>query len=234
MAAIAKRRGNCSSVLIDNRKSPSAISPRRLRPAADLLVIEEATARSRAPMQDFAAQVLRTGEIFEDEKPRSRKTVRKERLTMCDYSLMMMPNRLAIEGEELVAHRFQSGSLGLVSRTDYECWAGLKTIWEKIKAWLSADCEPGPVVCIPPGARLRLSCLPETLRDQFGLASTQDATFFERSFETTGTRDALRFDNGAIVPLELLPERQQVKVLRLASTEEDESDAEWHQLERVA
>jgi len=24
---------------------------------------------------------------------------------MCDYSLMMVPNRLAIEGEELVAHR---------------------------------------------------------------------------------------------------------------------------------
>jgi len=27
---------------------------------------------------------------------------------MCDYSLMMIPNRLAIEGEELVAHKFAS------------------------------------------------------------------------------------------------------------------------------
>jgi hypothetical protein len=27
---------------------------------------------------------------------------------MCDYSLMMIPNRLAIEGEELVAHKFDS------------------------------------------------------------------------------------------------------------------------------
>ena len=42
---------------------------------------------------------------------------------MCDYSLMMIPNRFAIEGEELVAHCFQSGSLGLVSRFDYDSWS---------------------------------------------------------------------------------------------------------------
>jgi len=31
---------------------------------------------------------------------------------MCDYSLMIVPNRLAIEGEDLVAHKFQSGTTG--------------------------------------------------------------------------------------------------------------------------
>ena len=37
---------------------------------------------------------------------------------MCDYSLMAVPNRLAREGEELVAHRFPTGSLGLASPSD--------------------------------------------------------------------------------------------------------------------
>ncbi len=34
---------------------------------------------------------------------------------MCDYSLMTLPNRSAIFGEELVVHRFESGVLGLAS-----------------------------------------------------------------------------------------------------------------------
>ena len=37
---------------------------------------------------------------------------------MCDYSLMAVPNRLAQQGEELVAHRFPTGSLGLASPCD--------------------------------------------------------------------------------------------------------------------
>src|SRR6185437_136278 len=89
----------------------------------------------------------------------SRRTEVKERgKFMCDYSLMMIPNRLAIEGEELVAHRFQSGSLGLVSCFDYDRWLNQrpKSIWQRFKAWCSADNEPTPVVCIPPGARLRV------------------------------------------------------------------------------
>jgi hypothetical protein len=31
---------------------------------------------------------------------------------MCDYSLAGIPNRLAIEGEQLVVHQFSTGSLG--------------------------------------------------------------------------------------------------------------------------
>ena len=37
---------------------------------------------------------------------------------MCDYSLMNVPNRLAREQEDLVAHRFPTGSLGLASPKD--------------------------------------------------------------------------------------------------------------------
>ena len=34
---------------------------------------------------------------------------------MCDYSLAGVPNRLAMEGEELVVHRFPTGAPGLTS-----------------------------------------------------------------------------------------------------------------------
>jgi hypothetical protein len=34
---------------------------------------------------------------------------------MCDYSLAGIPNRLAVEGEELVVHPFPTGALGLAS-----------------------------------------------------------------------------------------------------------------------
>lgn len=152
---------------------------------------------------------------------------------MCDYSLMTIPQRLAIEGEELIAHWFESSALGLVPRTDYECWSDVKKVWEKVKALLLADCEPGPVVCILPGTRVRLSGLPEVLRDRFDLASVEDATFIQLPLEATVHWDALRFDNRAIVPLELLPERQRVKVLQLASAEE-EHHADRYQLEPVA
>jgi hypothetical protein len=37
---------------------------------------------------------------------------------MCDYSLMHYPNRLAVNGDELVVHRFLSGSIGLASEAD--------------------------------------------------------------------------------------------------------------------
>ena len=31
---------------------------------------------------------------------------------MCDYSLMAIPNRLAVSGEELLVHKFEEGSVG--------------------------------------------------------------------------------------------------------------------------
>lgn len=143
---------------------------------------------------------------------------------MCDYSLMMIPNRLAIEGEDLVAHRFQSGSLGLVSCFDYDSWLNQrsKSMWQRFKTWCSADNEPTPVVCIPPGARLRADGLPDILKEQFHLGSFEDATFTEISADANGYRDALCFDNGAIVSLALLAEGQRIRVLQLSSREDVE------------
>lgn len=67
---------------------------------------------------------------------------------MCDYSLMVVRNRLAIEGEELVAHGFQSGTTGLVSCSDFKIWQAerrSKSIWQRLmnmrwaKSWRRGD-----------------------------------------------------------------------------------------------
>ena len=41
---------------------------------------------------------------------------------MCDYSLAGIPNRLAVEGERLVACRFSTGSMGLASAHPSVFW----------------------------------------------------------------------------------------------------------------
>jgi hypothetical protein len=135
---------------------------------------------------------------------------------MCDYSLMMMDNRLAVEGEELVAHRFKSGSTGLVSLLDFTNWQirRPRRIWQRLRECFSSQTEPGPVVCIPPGARLRLH----------GGELCEKATFTQISPESSRYRDALLFDTGDILILQSLREGQRMTVLRLFSAESVEPD----------
>jgi len=81
---------------------------------------------------------------------------------MCDYSLMAVPNRLAHEGEDLVAHRFPTGSLGLASPADLKraaepCPKSRTTFWRAIVEFFDPpETRPVAAVCIPPGARLVL------------------------------------------------------------------------------
>src|SRR5581483_1674311 len=123
---------------------------------------------------------------------------------MCDYSLMAVPNRLAQEGEELVAHRFPTGSLGLASPGD------LKRI---------AD-APAPAGRIPPGARLRLQDIPARLQHEIGVGPVEDVTFTQISAAVNSYRDAVRFTNGREVRLQELREGQRVKVLDLSLAED--------------
>jgi hypothetical protein len=144
---------------------------------------------------------------------------------MCDYSLMMLPNRLAAEGEELVTYKFKSGSVGLLSCRDLECWAARpRGVWQRFKDWLSCQGDPRPVVCVPPGARLRFVDAPKTLRAQLPLGPFQEAVFTQLSAEFSQHRDALCFENGTAVLLQLLPQGQRLKVLWLSSLEETASD----------
>ena len=60
---------------------------------------------------------------------------------MCDYSLMAIPSRLAVSGDELVVRRFDTKSLGLAAAFDVRpaqvrrnstnegFWAGLRTLF---------------------------------------------------------------------------------------------------------
>src|SRR5713101_6587641 len=101
---------------------------------------------------------------------------------MCDYSLAGIPNRLALEGEELVVHLFPTGALGLASPTTP----------------LSRLCaaKATPAVCVPPGARLLLRDIPVGLQQELGVREAEEVTFVQQSAEAYRYRDAVRFTNG--------------------------------------
>ena len=122
---------------------------------------------------------------------------------MCDYSLAGLPSRLAVEGEQLVVHRFPTGTLGLASPHP----SGSR--------WWSAK-QP-PAVCIPPGAKLLLRDIPENLQQHLGVGGTEEVTFAQLSATPYQYRDAVRFSNGQEILLQKLQCRQRVEVLSLSA-----------------
>jgi hypothetical protein len=75
---------------------------------------------------------------------------------MCDYSLQGLPNRLAAEGEELVAHRFLTSTIGFASPQELQAIASARTaqrrsgFWSAIKDLLRVEWgPPATAVCIP-------------------------------------------------------------------------------------
>ncbi len=145
---------------------------------------------------------------------------------MCDYSLMAVPNRLAQEGEDLVAHRFPTGSLGLASPADIKRLAdppqpARKSIWCAVKEFFNPPkTEPVPAVCIPPGARLMLQDIPVRLQHELGVGPVEDVTFTQLTAAVNSYRDAVRFPNGREVRLQELREGQRVRVLDLSMAED--------------
>jgi hypothetical protein len=124
---------------------------------------------------------------------------------MCDYSLQGIPNRLAVKGEELLTHRFPTGSVGMASSEEIiarVCRAQQqqscrKRPWAAFKLWLyGADVEPVRAVCIPPGTNLRMTRIPDDLKRQLGLNAVEDVTFTQLHAEAFQYRDAIRFRNG--------------------------------------
>jgi len=149
---------------------------------------------------------------------------------MCDYSLMAVPNRLACEGEDLVAHRFPTGSLGLAAPADllraaHSAPVTSKTFWMKLKEFFQPpENDPVPAVCIPPGARLRLEDIPARLQTEFSVGPVEEVTFTQISAAAHTYRDAVRFPNGCHVRLQELREGQRVRVLDLSMAEELDLD----------
>jgi hypothetical protein len=150
---------------------------------------------------------------------------------MCDYSLHAVPNRLAVEGEELVTYRFPTSSIGLASPADLEkanCQqsaANGRSWWALLKSWLNPPplrVDKIPAVCIPPGARLRMDGIPRELRQELGVARTEEVTFVELSASAYRYRDGVRFQNGREILLQYLDEGLHVDVLSLGGSEQPE------------
>jgi hypothetical protein len=131
---------------------------------------------------------------------------------MCDYSLAGVPNRLAVEGEELVVHRFQTGALGLASLHTSLAQSWFSKLW---------SARVTPAVCVPPGTRLLLRDIPAQLRIALGVSMEEQVTFVQQSAEAYQYRDAVRFQNGREILLQRLRCSQRVDVLSLSSSEFD-------------
>jgi hypothetical protein len=126
---------------------------------------------------------------------------------MCDYSLAHFPNRLAVEGERLVVHRFDTFAIGLAPA----CPTLKQTLFPTSL----------PAVCVPPGARLLLRDIPEHLQRRLGVAAVEEVTFVEQTAEAFTFRDAVRFANGQEIVLQHLQRGQRVEVLSLRGAEEE-------------
>ena len=150
---------------------------------------------------------------------------------MCDYSLMAVPNRLARENEELVTHRFPTGSLGLASPTDVEAArhprpAEHQTVWQKILAFFDPPAAPAVcAVCIPPGAKLLLRDIPVRLQQQWSVPEETEAVFTQLTAAPNQYRDAMRLLTGQHVRLQDIREGIKIKVIDLSGIEEPSLEA---------
>jgi hypothetical protein len=122
---------------------------------------------------------------------------------MCDYSLAHYPNRFAVEGEQLQVYRFSTGTVGLVPQCP------------NFKETLSPT-----AVCVPPGARLLLQDIPQSLQEHLNVAEVEEVAFIEQTFEPGTHRDAVRFANGRELLLQRLCRGQRLKVLNLGDVNE--------------
>ena len=140
---------------------------------------------------------------------------------MCDYSLMGIPNRLAVEGESLVTYRFSTGSVGLappeaIRTARFSRSRPPEGFWNRLCAFFSAEQQRFiPAVCIPPGARLRFGSVSVKVRRHYRIEPNAQATFTQLTATPNQYRDALRFDDGKEILLQELDEGISVDVLSL-------------------
>src|SRR5579864_2664891 len=117
---------------------------------------------------------------------------------MCDYSLMAITNRLAVPGEELITHRFETGSIGLASVLDLrriqKCRKPhFRGVWPTIKAFFSpSDSRSISAVWIPPGARLLISDIAAKLQRECGFQEgVKEVVFTQMTAAVNTFRDAV-------------------------------------------
>lgn len=145
---------------------------------------------------------------------------------MCDYSLYTVKNRLACESDDLVLHRFDTGSLGFcdaAERGKEMNRSALARGWSSFMRWMLPRKQCGiTAVCIPPGARLLISEVPLTAKPYSGALELKAVDFTQLSERSYAYRDALRLPDGETVLLQKLPEGLRASVLQMAPDEEHE------------
>lgn len=183
------------------------------------------TENNSTPSGTFIAPSIATEQI--DYLPTTNSMLKRRYQAMCDYSLLGMPNRLAVEGEELVVHRFPTLSLGLTTPSGLQVLAETEvdqkrsSFWSTIKNWFVVEpVQSALAVCIPPGARLFLQDIPQHLQRELDVAECEEVTFTQLSAQPNTYRDAVRFNNGREVLLQKLEPEQRVKVLCLSLPDE--------------
>jgi hypothetical protein len=143
---------------------------------------------------------------------------------------------MAVEGEQLVVHRFRAGSLGLAplleleppnSRTEQ-----LNRFWTRLKLFFNPpERHSVRAVCMPPGAHLVVEDIPAYLHRAIGVGAIELVTFtritapgnsFGRFAAAGSYRDAVRFKNGREVRLQELCEGQRMWVMDLSRAEASE------------
>ena len=143
---------------------------------------------------------------------------------MCDYSLYTVKNRLACEADDLVLHRFDTGSLGFCATAELQQEMSRSSFargWSSFTRWLLPRKQCGlTAVCIPPGARLLISEVPLPAKPFWSGLELQAVDFTQLSERSYAYRDALRLPNGDAVLLQKLPEGLRATVLQLAPVEE--------------
>lgn len=142
---------------------------------------------------------------------------------MCDYSLGGIPNRLAVEGDQLLVHSFRTGTIGLAAVADAQRAEEERAAPKTVRAWVKSlfdttRCEV-PAVCIPPGALLVFRGIPRPMREEFGLQEEEGVRFIQNSLGEHTHRDGVRFSNGREILLQRIKPGLRVEVLSLASAE---------------
>lgn len=142
---------------------------------------------------------------------------------MCDYSAMGLPNRLAKEGEDLVS-QYCGGhaTVCFVNKADQDDWREWYNFVSSLrgkfmKLFRKPQPEPiTPLVCIPPGAKLKLSGIPPQIQRLAGIKKDDSLVVFDQLPPTPNTfLDGVIFPNGKRFCLQHLGEGVGATVLSL-------------------
>lgn len=137
-----------------------------------------------------------------------------------------IPRRLAVEREELVVHRFPSGSIGFACPSDLRTAAfqenqtAFSRVWRKIKHFFAGQyTSPIAAIYVAPGALLILKDIPARLQRKLAIWSEEGAMLVRTRATANTYGDALQFQNGRRIPLQRLCEGQRLEVLSFAAAD---------------